>query len=98
MVEHGDVKLIPPPKVITDELEQRLDEKVRAAVMERILREAGFETEVAEALAAIERPSAAQLTAGIEELFAGKPEAEWREHIERLGDEAVAAIVEEEEP
>jgi hypothetical protein len=30
--------------------------------------------------------TAAVLTAGIEELFADKPEAEWREHIERIAD------------
>ena len=84
MAEHGDGKLIPPEEVITDELEEHLDEKVRTAVTERILREAGFETQVTEALAAIERPTAAQLTAGIEAVFADKPDAEWREHIERL--------------
>jgi hypothetical protein len=84
MVEHGDGKLIPPPTVVTDELEERLDAEVRAAVTERILHEAGFETQVAEALAAIKRPTAAQLTAGIEAVFADKPDAEWREHIERL--------------
>jgi hypothetical protein len=82
MAEHDAVKLIPPGEMITDELEERLEDKVRAVVTERILREAGFENQVAEALAAIERPSAAQMTAGIGELFADKPEAEWREHIE----------------
>jgi hypothetical protein len=78
MAEHDAVKLIPPPKVVATELEERLDAEVRAAVTEHILREAGFETQVTEALAAIERPTAAQLTAGIEELFADEPEAEWR--------------------
>jgi hypothetical protein len=91
MAEHGDGKLIPPEEVITDELEKHLDEKVRAAVTERILREAGYETQVAEALATIERPTAAVLTGGIEELFADKPEAEWREHIERIVVKLVAA-------
>jgi hypothetical protein len=91
MAEHDAVKLIPPPKVVTTELEERLDAEVRAAVTERILREAGFETQVTEALAAIERPTAAQLTAGIEELFADKPEAEWRDHIERIVAKLVTA-------
>ena len=91
MAEHDAVKLIPPPKVVTTELEERLDAEVRAAVTEHILREAGFETQVTEALAAIERPTAAQLTAGIEELFADKPEAEWRDHIERIVAKLVTA-------
>jgi hypothetical protein len=84
MAKHGVGKLVPPQEVITDELEQRLDKKVRAAVTERILREAGYETQVAEALAGIKRPSGVSLTKGINKLFAGKPEAEWREHIEHI--------------
>ena len=91
MAEQDAVKLIPPEEVITDELEQHLDEKVRAALTERILREAGYETQAAEVLAVIERPTAAQLTAEIEELFADKPEAEWREHIERIVAKLVVA-------
>jgi hypothetical protein len=86
MAEHGEGKLIPPDEVLTAELEKRLDAKVRAAVTERILREAGFENQVAEALAAIERPTGVELSAGIEELFEGDPEREWRDHIEETAD------------
>jgi hypothetical protein len=95
MAEHGDGKLIPPHEVIADELEERLEDKVRAAVEERILREAGFENQVAEALAEIKRPSGAALTKDIKKVFARRPEAEWREHIEdiaaKLGTAALGA-------
>jgi hypothetical protein len=90
MVEHGGGKLIPPDDVLAAELEKRLDAKVRAAVTERILREAGFENQVAEALAAIERPTGVELSAGIEELFEGDPEREWRDHVEETADELSA--------
>jgi hypothetical protein len=89
MVEHGDGKLIPPAKAVAVELEQRLDKKVRAAIQERILREAGFENQVAETLAAIERPSDAKLTEGIEDLFARDPEREWRDHVEAVANTLV---------
>ena len=82
MAEHGEGKLIPPDDVIAKELEDRLDEKVRDIVKERILREAGYENQVAKELAEIERPDAAALKAGIEELFAANQENEWRVHIE----------------
>ena len=59
--------------------------------MEQILREAGFEDQVAETLAAIKRPSGVALIKGIKKLFADKPEAEWREHIERIAIKLVAA-------
>jgi hypothetical protein len=41
MAEHKDDKLIPPPKVLTAELDEKLEAKVRAIHTERILREAG---------------------------------------------------------
>src|SRR5262249_5188500 len=84
MAEHGDGKLIPPHDVLASELEKRLGDKVRAVVMTRILREAKFEDQVAEALAAIKRPSGELLTTGIEKLFSRNPDREWREHIERV--------------
>ena len=58
MAEHGDGKLIPPPEVLRSELEEKLAASVRAAITERILREADLEGQIAEALDAIERPDA----------------------------------------
>jgi hypothetical protein len=43
-------KLIPPEEVLLDELDQRIEENVRSKVMDRILREAGFEDQVAAAI------------------------------------------------
>ena len=57
-------------------------EKVRAAITERILREAGFENQVAAAIAAIEKPDGAVLAEGIKDLFKQEPDREWRDHIE----------------
>ena len=68
--------------MIAKELEDRLEEKVRDIVKERILREAGYEDQVTKALAEIERPDAAALKAGIEESFVDNQENEWRKHIE----------------
>jgi hypothetical protein len=92
MAEHGNGKLIPPEDVIEDELEERLEAKVRAGVMDRILREAGYEDQVAEALAAIERPSSAALIDGIKELFTRNLEDEWRKHIEETADKLHLAV------
>ena len=90
MAEHGTCKLIPPDGVIAAELELNLDAKVRADITERILREAGLEEQVAAALAAINRPSAAELTAGIKQLFAHQPSSEWRKHVEVTADQLAA--------
>jgi hypothetical protein len=90
MVEHGNGKLIPPDDVVVAELESRLTAKVRASITERILREAGLEEQVAEALDAIKRPSGEILTEGIKRLFDDAPEREWRDHVEAVATERMA--------
>ena len=51
-------KLVPPPEVLESELHERIENKVREAITERILREANFDAQVAAALAEIEKPDA----------------------------------------
>ena len=89
MAEHGG-KLIPPDDVIVAELEERLESKVRAAVTERILREAGLEDQIAAVLKAIERPNAADLKNRIRQLFENNPEREWRDPIDEAADDLSA--------
>jgi hypothetical protein len=89
MAEQGDGKLIPPPGVLAAELDQRIEEKVRASITERILREAGFEEQVAATIAAIEKPDATALADGITQLFEQQPDQEWRDHIEAVAQDAM---------
>ena len=83
-------KLIPPAEVLDAELASLLDAKIRADLTARILREAGFERQVADAIAATKKPTAATLAKGIKRLFRQEPTREWRDHIEaivaKLGD------------
>jgi hypothetical protein len=83
-------KLIPPLDVLETELNARVEEKIREAVTERILREAGFENQVAAAIAQIETPDGTVLTAGIKQVFAATPDAQWRDHIESVATELAA--------
>jgi hypothetical protein len=89
MEEYASGKLIPPDDVVEAELAKVLEAKVRADLTERILREAGFEDQVATTIAAITTPKAAKLVEGIEELFEREPDREWRNHL----DQVVAAIL-----
>jgi hypothetical protein len=82
MAEHGVGKLVPPADVITAELDQRIEQKVRDTLQERILREAGFEDQVKTAIGKIEKPTAATLTEGIKVSFKQQADREWRDHIE----------------
>ncbi len=82
-------KLVPPEDVIETELSKSVEAKVRAAITERILREAGLDNQVATAIAAIEKPSPAVLAEGIQHLFEQEAESEWRDHIEVVARERV---------
>ena len=77
-------KLIPPADVLVAELDSRIEDKVRAAVTERILREANLDAQVAAALASIEKPDGPKLAEGIAELFEEQQDASWRDHIEAI--------------
>jgi hypothetical protein len=92
MAEHGSGKLVPPAEVLAAELDERIEKKVRAATTERILREAGFEDQVATAIAAIKTPSAAVLAKGIKQLFKQKADREWRDHIEAIAAERTKKV------
>jgi hypothetical protein len=82
LVDHG--KLVPSPDVLTVELNERIEEKLRASITERILREAGVEDQIAAGIAAIEMPTADALTEGIRQMFEREPDREWRDHIEAV--------------
>src|SRR5262249_6891780 len=76
MEAHGNGKLMPPADILENELADRVEDKVRTAITERILREAGLDEQVAEAMAAIKKPTATTLEQGIRRLFKREPNRE----------------------
>jgi hypothetical protein len=85
-------KLIPPQEVLEAELEEELEKSARAVITERILREANVEGQVAEALAAINRPTGVVIAKGIRRMFGRSPEREWREHVTAIVKELVKKV------
>jgi hypothetical protein len=83
----GYEKLIPPPHVLEAELNARIESKVRDDIVERILREANVDAQVADALAKIEKPLVSTLADGIRQLFDQQPDAQWRDHVEAVATE-----------
>ena len=84
MAEHGSGKLIPPSEVLEAELAERIENKIRAAHTERILREAGLDSQVAATIAAIKPPNATTLARDTKKLFKQDLSREWRDHIEAV--------------
>jgi hypothetical protein len=89
MAEHGTVKLIPPPDVLEAELATSVEEKIRDALIEQILHDAGLDEQVEKAIASIQMPDADALTHGIKELFEQNPSEGWRDHIEDVAQRIV---------
>jgi hypothetical protein len=93
----GYAKLIPPADILEQELDARIADKVHAAVVERILREANADAQIAAAIAAIATPDGGTLATGIVQLFEATPDAQWRDHIESVADELSGAADDEPE-
>jgi hypothetical protein len=87
MEAYGSGKLIPPTEVLEDTFMTVAEERLRAQITERILREADLDGQVAEAVAALDPPDGEALRRDIENGFADDPEAEWRDIIEAAVDE-----------
>jgi hypothetical protein len=77
-------KLIPPDDVLLEEFDDRIERVIREETTERILREAGLEAQVADAVAAVERPTAAALADVIRQGFEHAPDTQWRDHIDEV--------------
>ena len=84
-------KLVPPPEVLESELDDRIEQKIRDAITERVLREANIDAQVTTALVDIEKPEAATLAEGVKKLFEDEPESEWRGYIEAVAIELADA-------
>jgi hypothetical protein len=87
MKTFGAGKLIPPETVLEEDLKARVETKIRAEIIERILREAGLDAQVDAAIATLDLPDGEALARGIQQLFEEEPDAEWRAHIEAVADE-----------
>ena len=71
---------------MAQELDERVEDKVRAAITERILREASLDDQVVAAVAAIEpkKPGGAELAKGVERLFKREQDRQWRDHVDAV--------------
>ena len=74
----------PAGEVLEQELAERIESKVRAAITERILREAELEDQVAAAIAAIRMPTARSSHERHRAAVQAEPDREWRDHIEAV--------------
>ncbi len=91
-------KVLPPPRVIQQRLEEEAKERVREAVEGRILREAKAEEQVAAALKHLPKAVKAAmegLPARVGQALEETPEAPWRAPVDEIAEEVADAVAEE---
>jgi hypothetical protein len=91
MAAFGNGKLVPPARVLTEDLSGTIEIRLHRQITDRILREAGIEEKVAAALQAIHLPVPAELHRTIGDALLDQPEASWRAAIERLANQLVTS-------
>jgi hypothetical protein len=82
MAEHGGEKLVPPALAIVEELDERLTERLRKDIADRILEAAGIDDQVAEARRAITLPTGEDLEEQTGEWLVDNPERHWRDYVD----------------
>ena len=85
-------KLIPPEEVIEAELETKFEAAVRAKITERILREAGLDRQVEDAMEQVELPTGCDLTQDIKDLFELDRAEQWRTQVDATVDECLKKV------
>ncbi len=75
-------KLVPPEEVLVEDLERRIEEKVREVLTARILEQADLDEQVEEAIGNMKLPSGATLAKGVAASFKQKADCAWRDHVE----------------
>jgi hypothetical protein len=84
MAEHGGEKLVPPPLVVSAELDDRLTDHLRQVIIDRILSEARIDDQVDEARRAIAVPSADALEEQTDAWLVRNPESHWTDYVDEI--------------
>jgi hypothetical protein len=91
MAAFGNGKLVPPARVLTEGLSERVEGRLQERITERILREARIEEKVASALQDIDLPMPEDLCAFVQAALTDQPAASWRVALDRVADQLLAA-------
>ena len=91
MAVFGNGKLVPPARVLTNDLSETLEGRLHRQITEQILREARIEERVAAALQKMDLPVQEELCTVVEAALVDQPAASWRHAIERLADQLLAS-------
>ena len=96
MAEHGGEKVVPPADVIAEELDERLTNRLRKDITDRILSEARIDDQVDEARCSITVPTSEDLEEQTGEWLVSNPESHWTDYLDEIARDLASADNEEE--
>jgi hypothetical protein len=91
MAAFGNGKLVPPARVLTNDLTETLERRLHRQITEQILREARIEERVGAASRQLALPVPEDLREAIGSALLDEPEASWRTAIEQVADQLLAS-------
>jgi hypothetical protein len=91
MAAFGNGKLVPPARVLKNDLSETLEHRLHRQITEQILREARIEERVAAALQEIVLPLPEGLRTAVDDALTHQPAASWRAAIALMADQLLAA-------
>ena len=91
MAAFGNGKLVPPARVLTNDLSETLEGRLHRQITEQILREARIEEKVAAALQAMDLPVPEELRTVVRALCSTSLRPRGVAAIERLADQLLAS-------
>jgi hypothetical protein len=84
MDEYSTGKVIPPAEIVIESIRERAEDMIRERITERILREAGIERQVEQAMQDLALPAAADVRDDMIEFFSKSPTEPWRTRVNEI--------------
>jgi hypothetical protein len=84
MTEHDSVKVVPPDEVLSTTAHEQLTKHMRRIITERILKDAGADKQIADAVRSMSLPEGKDFAKGLWEWLSEHPDANWRDYVEKI--------------
>ncbi len=87
MAEHDSVKVVPPDEVLSNAAHEQLTIHLLGIITERILKDAGVDRQIVEAVRSVSLPSGEVLTTSVSNWLSKCPDGHWRDYVNQIAAE-----------
>jgi hypothetical protein len=84
MAEHESMKVVPPDEVLSTAAHEQLTKHMRRIITERILKDAGVDEQIADAVRSVSLPEGKDLATQMWEWLNEHSDAHWQDYVEKI--------------